>query len=459
MYKFLLQLRNVFFIQRLQRQKHNRKRTGEGLTNIKQWTKTRRARKHKNKMDSPVTYPKFKWAEFGSIEYLKAIDEINDMYRKMITIGESKKVFHDKVCPMISAKTQDEFKRERRHLSEKYWNYTRKSKTVLTKISDDVAFVPHPHKYRGSPAKRLPTLREIIARERILEFEHYMETLNMFRCSTCRECNIESKPLTDSLMYECKSCQKRGDSKYYTKNNLHPVWYLVDDDGNYVLDENDDKEIQYHIPEELACLTMYEKLLIRRCANFVPSVHLKNGVFGINGHCVTFPQDITEMCDELPQRKETLLTFVRNIGSKDMDNVFPTSLRVNRLKVVRALKWLQKHNPFYRNIKIKEENFDWMNGAEEVNMGSDGVVLNMKESARSKMKETEDEHVSNVHSTDQDVGDDTLPMRTVHANQAIKVPSGRQAEPIKELVDIAHKTNQTAKIMTFPPIDHDSAIS
>ena len=123
----------------------------------------------------------------------------------------------------------------------------------------------------------------------------------MFRCSTCRECNIESKPLTDSLVYECKSCQKRCDPEYYTNNNLHPMWYLVDDDSNYVVDENGDREIQYHIPEELACLTMYEKLLIRRCANFVPSVHLKNGIFGINGHCVTFPQDITDMCVELPQ--------------------------------------------------------------------------------------------------------------------------------------------------------------
>ena len=99
-----------------------------------------------------------------------------------------------------------------------------------------------------------------------------------------------------------------------------------------------------------------------------------------------------------------------------------------------------------------------MNGANKVNMRSDGVVLNMKENARSKMKEMEDEHVSNVHSTLQDVDDDTLPMRTVHANQAIEVPSGRQAEPIKELIDIAHKTNQTAKIMNFPPIDHESSI-
>ncbi len=66
-----------------------------------------------------------------------------------------------------------------------------------------------------------------------------------------------------------------------------------------------------------------------------------------------------------------------------------------------------------------------MNGTEEVNMGSDGVVLNMKESSRSKMKETEDEHVSNAHSTKQDDDDYTLPMRTVYANEEIKVPSGR----------------------------------
>ena len=194
----------------LQRQKNNRKQTGKGLTKTKQYIKTRRTRRHKNKRDSPVTYSEIKWAELGGNEYLKAINKINNMYRKMIKIGKSKSVFHDKVCPMISTKTQDEFKRERRRLNQKYWNHTRKSKTMLPKISDDVVFVPHPHKYRDSCAKRLPTLREIIARERILEFEHYMETLNMFRCSTCRECNIESKPVTDSLVYECKACQNVG---------------------------------------------------------------------------------------------------------------------------------------------------------------------------------------------------------------------------------------------------------
>ncbi len=59
---------------------------------------------------------------------------------------------------------------------------------------------------------------------------------------------------------------------------------------------------------------MAEKLLIRRCANFVPSIHLSIGTFALKGHCVTFPQDITEMCNELPLRKEAVVVFIRYIG-------------------------------------------------------------------------------------------------------------------------------------------------
>ena len=69
-----------------------------------------------------------------------------------------------------------------------------------------------------------------------------------------------------------------------------------------------------------------------------------------------FPQGTTEMCDKLPQRKETILTFVRNICNKDTDDVFPISLRVNRLKVLNALKWFNKHKLIYLNIKIRDEN-------------------------------------------------------------------------------------------------------
>lgn len=67
---------------RMRRQTEKRKRTGEGLTKVQQHRKTRWGRRRENKMDSPVTFPSFKWAEFGTNDYFKAIDEINDVYRK-----------------------------------------------------------------------------------------------------------------------------------------------------------------------------------------------------------------------------------------------------------------------------------------------------------------------------------------------------------------------------------------
>ncbi len=87
---------------------------------------------------------------------------------------------------------------------------------------------------------------------------------------------------------------------------------------------------------------MAEKLLIQRCARFVPSIHLSNGTFALKGRCVAFPQDITEMCNELPLRKEAVVVFIRYIGNKDTSAVHPKSLCVNKQNVLKALLWLKK---------------------------------------------------------------------------------------------------------------------
>ena len=99
-----------------------------------------------------------------------------------------------------------------------------------------------------------------------------------------------------------------------------------------------------------------------------------------------------------------------------------------------------------------------MNGADKVNMGTNGIVFDMKENPKSWLWDTEDKHVSYVHSTnvtykdfhndDDDHGnhdnnndDNELPIRTVHANDKIEVPSGRKAEKIKEFIEyIMEKT-------------------
>jgi hypothetical protein len=120
---------------------------------------------------------------------------------------------------------------------------------------------------------------------------------------------------------------------YFLKNNLYPVWYEVSDNGESIKDKDGNEVPHFEKPIELTRLSMAEKFLIQRCSNYVASVHLSNGTFALEGHCVTFPQDISAMCNELPLQKETMVVFIRCIGNKETFAVYPKSLYVNRKNV------------------------------------------------------------------------------------------------------------------------------
>ena len=70
-------------------------------------------------MDSPIEYPNFPWAPRRSQDYMKAIDNINEAYRKMLIIGQAKKVFRKQVCPMMTAKTKKQFQKVQRRINRK----------------------------------------------------------------------------------------------------------------------------------------------------------------------------------------------------------------------------------------------------------------------------------------------------------------------------------------------------
>ena len=191
---FFLQFVNFFsniscFVSSLKRQKNKRRRTGDGLTTHKQWNRTRREKKEERELDSPVKHPEFKWTTTYSDDYFKAIEDINGAYREMLSIGEATKVFQNQVCPMMTAKTKSEFMTAKRNIHDKYLKYIKTNKAVL-KLRRDVHFIPDPRKYNGTPGRKVPTMREILAREKILQFEHEMESLNMFMCTGCKECSV-----------------------------------------------------------------------------------------------------------------------------------------------------------------------------------------------------------------------------------------------------------------------------
>jgi hypothetical protein len=207
---------------------------------------------------------------------------------------------------------------------------------------------------------------------------------------------------------------------------------------------------------------MAEKLLIQRCASFMPSIHLSNGTFALKGHCVTFPQDITEICNKLLLRKEAVVVFICYIDNKDTSAVYPKSLHVNKQNVLKALLWLKKHNPHYAYIAINESNLDWMNGKNEANIGTQALILKTKDTQWYKINATEEEVVSNVHKPFEhnDLSNDSCDMDIgcMYTNENNTLPTGMDAEIMKSFVEIAKKMSQLSETMEFPPDNHDSPI-
>ena len=180
-----------------------------------------------------------------------------------------------------------------------------------------------------------------------------MNSIHLHVCRTCLEYEILFDRSNARKEYDvCDKCKSKKID--YIKENRQPVWYEYNADGSKVCDDNNIPIAQYHIPKELSNLTMAEKLLIRRCCPFIPSVHLKEGILGIKGHCICFPQDVNEVCTILPQLKCQVVKYIREIGNTDSSRHRWEMLRVNRGRVLRALRWLKIHNSEYGDIVIDE---------------------------------------------------------------------------------------------------------
>jgi len=416
----------------------------------------------------------------------------------MLEIGKCKEVFRPEnggLPDILTAKSKDMFSKARKNIVLRYNRYVLSGAPRLT-VTINTDIVPDPRKYANSN-KRMPTKRDILVMEEILEHKFITNNLNIVKCNVCLECHMQSTIISpsdkdiytckkclkrkdlnivkcnvclechmqstiispsDKDIYTCKKCLKRKDNDYYLRNNLHPVWFEVNEDGSYKLDEAGKKIPHFEIPHELKRLTVAERLLIRRCATFVPSVHLSNGTFALKGHCVAFPQDIAKMCDELPHRKEEILVFVRYIGNKDTSAVYPKSMRVNRRNVIDALHWLKKHNPHYSNVTINESNLDWMKGNDEANLGQEGTMLSTKNSQRYKVMTTQEETVSYAHRrldfSDCAGNPCDVEIGGMHPNKSNTLPNPRNTKIIQSLIDIATNTDQASKVMDFPSIDH-----
>ena len=115
-----------------------------------------------------------------------------------------------------------------------------------------------------------------------LEFEGQCKSLKHRFCVCCRRTGIRIAVGKDNI---CNDCKKFKDSKHYLHSNLLPIWF--DDDG----------VPQYHVPDELSCLTLAEKMLIQLASPFIHSLTTyQEWHFWHDGSCLLFRPRFREFC-------------------------------------------------------------------------------------------------------------------------------------------------------------------
>ena len=187
-------------------------------------------------------------------------------------------------------------------------------------------------------------------------FKVFEEACLDIKHSVCPCCHQVGMNVNIGRSGVCSDCSSFNDVNYLLKNDCLPIWYK-------------DGQPQFHIPEELACLTMAEKMLIQLCSPFIPLRHIKNGIFGLSGHVCSFEQDIAEFVNTLPRHKKdvTMLNVLRSVKAEiaqRKEASSPEMFLVRKDKIGDALSWLKVYNKEYKHIKIDMNALDWLQGKE-----------------------------------------------------------------------------------------------
>ena len=380
---------------------------------------------------------------------------LNETYNTFIEMGDP--AGFEK---LISARTKDEYLKEKKNVYYKFKSRRTKGYPVL-KILSPLCYISwFVSLFNGKQETIImdksyntqQSVRDFKRTEGMLKFERKASMLRIQYCHCCREnhLNLIKYEPNKAEPYKCTKCEKLDDDRHYLKKNLHPVWYERKPGAksykDFKLDSSGNRIVRYDIPTELSELTMAEQLLIRRCAPYIPSLHLSTGFYGIKGHCVAFPQDISEMCDVLPQRQESVVTFIRQMGNKNTSEVLLKHLKVRKDKVIVALNWLKLHHSGYHDIKIDTSQLDWMGNTNESSIKADQCRVTVDTGKATSRPQ----FVSGVQCAGELHSDTNLSFSTMAMSDVHTIPNANQSQPIRELVELAQETNQTDKVLMFP---------
>lgn len=163
-------------------------------------------------------------------------------------------------------------------------------------------------------------------------FERSLDSIKFNECSICNRRQLDLN-VSNSICKRCEDYRLKAKFNPYTsENNMDPG----------------------PIPSELQVLTPIEEMLVARVHPVICFYRYKKQQSIYKHHVINFPQDIKAFTNELPPPLESLSEII--LVSRNFVHSRSRKLEVNKLRVLRALRWLKENNKYYSDIVIKEEN-------------------------------------------------------------------------------------------------------
>lgn len=289
----------------------------------------------------------------------------------------------------------------------------------------------------------------------ILEYEQKIMSLSNMKCYYCHAIFLNyNNGRKKFICQSCLNCHKNNNSTWTA-----PHWI----DGKHIIHDD--------IPKELQDLRLGEQLLIQKASPYIPVVHIRNGTLGIHGHCISFPQDISSVCNSLPHINCKIVRYIRHFGtqSEGKSSNYDAFL-IRKWKVMDALSWLKKYNILYKcdeSVVINENNLSWMRGRDEAEL--EGIIDILENTDKSSDKLYHDGSVSNIQTNtciplDKD-GQQCLDDNSVQINDldysgaCVDKPfvchGNTEKIIVKELQAAVKKSSKKIPAMDFPQVHAD----
>ena len=234
----------------------------------------------------------------------------------------------------------------------------------LTKLSDML-------KRSDTSSNLEPLIREEVSRiERKSEHDEIKE--------------ITGPVIDDDCTYLCKSCNKSLEKGKIPANALCNGFWLG------------------KIPDELACLTYVEQLLISRVRHNRCIIKVASGRYKMHANAITFQNPVAKIYDTLPppleELDEVLAVMFTGPCQPTKKDLQRTPLLVRRKQISKALEWLKLNHSDYFDIGISQENLS------QYPLSDAPVVIDYRQSIINKEREA-----TSVHDNEEEIGTEEGP--------------------------------------------------